>query len=92
MTDGLAEESEDEEMFISPEVLKSKAVLEEKAKYIDPHNPFADKPKLTHVPIPENERTANGPEAVSLEAFATIPGLYMQGQVSDENFHEAIED
>lgn len=92
MTNALAEESEDEEMFISPDVLKMKDKLEAQAKVIDPHNPFADRPKVTHVPIPEKERSANGPESVSIDAFKTIPGLYMQGEVSDNNFHEAIED
>ena len=92
MTGALAEESEDEEMYISPEVLRTKKVLEEEANTINPHDPFAERPVVTHVPIPERERSQNGPETVSVEAFRTIPGLYMQGKVSDENFHAAIEE
>lgn len=87
----MAEESEDEEMFISPCVRKKKTILEKEANKIDPHDRFAERPKVTHVPIPTKQRSANGPESVSVEAFNTIPGLYMQGEVSDENFHEAIE-
>ena len=77
-------------MFIKPEMIDLVKKAEGK------HQEFlltcydSVKPKLKHVDIPMKMREQGGPTSIQYECFKTIPGLYMQNKITDEDFSNTI--